>query len=214
MKINASANPAPSPRNEAESAKTKEDGGQPNLKEMAPQIGKQKMPPNPELNNIRPASSHHATMTVRRSYGMVISSYENVVRRGGLSGEAAEQLGATVDRRIEELNDAARKQIEALPEYRNLKVDDLSDLGGELEDLMTDDEHYLRAFELLKHPEFAQLMESTESIHRSFAEMMEENGKETLMFGVFEMIREMGGLAKSQDSQVVADQGKRVNIQV
>ena len=41
------------------------------------QLGKKKMPPDPAMNNIMQADSHDVTMTLRRTYGMVISSYEN-----------------------------------------------------------------------------------------------------------------------------------------
>ena len=35
-------------------------------------LGKKDMPPNPELNNILRADTHNNTMTLRRSYGMVV----------------------------------------------------------------------------------------------------------------------------------------------
>jgi hypothetical protein len=215
MKVAASPNPQTPARKEAESGQNSGKNSKETLETLSPQIGMQKMPPDPESNNIRRAETHNATMTVRRSYGMVVSSYENVAKRGSLTDPAAEQFAQTVDHRVRELNEAARKQIEELPEYKSLGLDDLKDLGDELGDLMQDPEQYTRAFALLKTPGFAQLMESTESVHRSFAEMMESNGKETLMFGVFEMIRDMGGLARSQESQeVMSSNGKRVNIQV
>jgi hypothetical protein len=66
----------------------------------------------------------------------------------------------------------------------------------------------------LKHPVFADLMESTETVHRSFSEMMEANGEEHLMFGVFEMIKNMGGLARSQESTQVAQGNNKLNIRV
>ena len=58
------------------------------------QLGKKKMPPDPGMNNIMQADSHDVTMTLRRTYGMVISSYENVARKDQLTSDAAEQLGA------------------------------------------------------------------------------------------------------------------------
>jgi hypothetical protein len=63
-------------------------------------------------------------------------------------------------------------------------LDDINDLGDEISDLMQDPENYLKAFALLKNSKFAVLMESTESVHRSFAESMKDNGKEKLMFGM------------------------------
>ena len=35
-------------------------------------VGRKQMPPNPELNNILRADTHGSTMTLRRSYGMVV----------------------------------------------------------------------------------------------------------------------------------------------
>ena len=37
------------------------------------------------MNNIMQADSHDVTMTLRRTYGMVISSYENVARKDQLT---------------------------------------------------------------------------------------------------------------------------------
>ena len=44
--------------------------------------------------------------------------------------------------------------------------------------------------------------------------MMEANGEEHLMFGVFEMIKNMGGLARSQESTQVAQGNNKLNIRV
>ena len=41
-------------------------------------LGSKQMPPNPELNNILRADTHGSTMTLRRSYGMVVSGFEPV----------------------------------------------------------------------------------------------------------------------------------------
>ena len=65
------------------------------MAEMSPQIGKKKMPRDVKANNIRPSETHNATMTIRRSYGMIVSSYENVARKQRLESEAAEQFGTT-----------------------------------------------------------------------------------------------------------------------
>ena len=43
-------------------------------------LGKKNMPPNPELNNILRADKHGSTMTLRRSYGMVVSGFEHVAK--------------------------------------------------------------------------------------------------------------------------------------
>ncbi len=176
--------------------------------------GKKKMPPDPEINNIRTAETHNQTMTLRRSYGMVVSSFENVALKGKLSADAAEQFGKTVDHRVRELNREAQKKIEEMPEYKNLGLDQLHDLGEELADLMTESDEYMKAFALLKNSAFAELMESTETIHRSFSDMMKDNGEERLMFGVFEMIQKMGGLADLQDSKQVSQESSRVSIRV
>ena len=178
------------------------------------QLGKKKMPPDPALNNIMQADSHDVTMTLRRTYGMVISSYENVARKDQLNSDAAEQLGRTVSSRIKELNRESQRKIEDLPEYKNLNLKDIRELGEELSDRITEKDEYLQAFALLKHPVFADLMESTETVHRSFSEMMESNGEEHLMFGVFEMIKNMGGLARSQESTQVAQGNSKLNIRV
>jgi archaellum component FlaC len=178
------------------------------------QLGKKKMPPDPAINNIMRADKHNATMTLRKSYGMVISSYENVARKDQLSSDAAEQLGRTVSSRIKELNRESQRKIEDLPEYKNLGLKDIRELGEEISDRITEKDEYLQAFALMKHPVFADLMESTETAHRSFSEMMEANGEEHLMFGVFEMIKNMGGLARSQESTQVAQGNNKLNIRV
>ncbi|MGK5090986.1 hypothetical protein WDW89_03090 [Deltaproteobacteria bacterium TL4] len=154
----------------------------------------QKLPPDPKLNNIKKTTGTSNTMVVRRSYIMVISSYENIAKRAQLTDEAAKQLGKTIQHRIRELNPQSRRQIEELPEYKKLGLKNIDGLGEELEDLMSDSDEYLKAFALMKTPQFAELMESTESVHRSFSEMMQDNGDEQLMFGVIEMVNNMGGL--------------------
>jgi len=178
------------------------------------QIGKKKMPPNPSMNNIMRADKHNSTMTLRKSYGMVISSFENVARKEQLSSNAAEQLGRTISNRIKELNRESQRKIEELPEYQNLDLKDIRELGEELTDRITEKVEYLQAFALMKHPVFADLMESTETAHRSFSEMMKANGEEHLLFGVFEMIKNMGGLARSQESTQVSQGNSKLNIRV
>ena len=84
-------------------------------------------------------------MTLRRTYGMVISSYENVARKDQLTSDAAEQLGRTVSSRIKELNRESQRKIEDLPEYKNLNLKDIRELGEELSDRITEKEEYLQA---------------------------------------------------------------------
>lgn len=183
------------------------------IAEMSPQIGKQKVPRDAKANNIRSPESHGETMTVRRSYGMIVSSYENVARKQLLESDAAEQFGDTLHTRIRELNKDARKQIEELPEYKRLDLDSIEELGEEVADLMRDEDDQLKAFALLKQPQFARLMESTESVHRSFSKMMEGQGEERLLFGAMEMIGQLGGLVGLQEeTQQVEQQGNRINI--
>ena len=67
-------------------------------------LGRKQMPPNPELNNILRADTHGSTMTLRRSYGMVVSGFEHVAKKQQLISEAADQFAQTIDIRIRELN--------------------------------------------------------------------------------------------------------------
>jgi DNA-binding phage protein len=85
-------------------------------------------------------------------------------------------------------------------------------LGEEISDMMQDPENYLKAFALLKNPVFAELMESTESVHRSFAEVMKDNGEEKMMFGILEMIKDFGGLVGFQESTQINQNNSSVNI--
>jgi len=170
------------------------------------------MPPNPDLNNILRADSHESTMTLRRTYGMVVSGFENVAKQLQLTSDAAEQFGKTVDSRIRELNGESIRKIKELPEYKSFAIDDISDLGDEISDLMQDPENYLKAFALLKNSKFAVLMESTESVHRSFAESMKDNGEEKLMFGMLEMIKDLGCLVGFQESTQINQNNSSVNI--
>ena len=175
-------------------------------------LGQKNIPPNPELNNILRADSHGSTMTMRRSYGMVVSGFENVAKREELTSKASEQFGKTVDYRIRELNSESIRKIKELPEYKSFALDDINDLGDEISDLMQDPENYLKAFALLKNPKFAGLMESTENVHRSFANSMKDNGKEKLLFGMLEMIKDLGGLVGFQESTKINQNNTSVNI--
>ena len=175
-------------------------------------LGKKQMPPNPELNNILRADTHGSTMTLRRSYGMVVSGFEHVAKKQQLTSEAAEQFAKTVDIRIRELNSESVNKIKELPEYKSYALDDIHDLGDEISDMMQDPENYLKAFALLKNPVFAELMESTESVHRSFAEVMKDNGEEKMMFGILEMIKDFGGLVGFQESTQINQNNSSVNI--
>ncbi len=175
-------------------------------------LGKKNMPPNPELNNILRADTHGGTMILRRSYGMVVSGFENVAKQQQLTSDAAEQFGKTVDFRIKELNGESIRKIKEMPEYKSFALDDISDLGDEIRDLMQDPENYLKAFALLKNSKFAVLMESTESVHRSFAESMKDNGKEKLLFGMLDMIKDLGGLVGFQESTQINQNNSSINI--
>ena len=175
-------------------------------------LGKKNMPPNPELNNILRADTHGGTMILRRSYGMVVSGFENVAKQQQLTSDAAEQFGKTVDFRIKELNGESIRKIKEMPEYKSFALDDISDLGDEISDLMQDPENYLKAFALLKNSKFAVLMESTESVHRSFAESMKDNGKEKLLFGMLDMIKDLGGLVGFQESTQINQNNSGINI--
>ena len=175
-------------------------------------LGKKNMPPNPELNNILRADTHGGTMILRRSYGMVVSGFENVAKQQQLTSDAAEQFGKTVDFRIKELNGESIRKIKEMPEYKSFALDDISDLGDEISDLMQDPENYLKAFALLKNSKFAVLMESTESVHRSFAESMKDNGKEKLLFGMLDMIKDLGGLVGFQESTQINQNNSIINI--
>ena len=175
-------------------------------------LGNKQMPPNPEMNNILRADTHGNTMTLRRSYGMVVSGFEHVAKKQQLTSEAAEQFAKTVDIRIRELNSESITKIKELPEYKSFALDKISDLGDELSDMMQDPENYLKAFTLLKNPVFAELMESTESVHRSFAEVMKDNGEEKMMFGILEMIKDFGGLVGFQESTQINQNNSSVNI--
>lgn len=175
-------------------------------------LGKKNMPPNPELNNILRADTHGGTMILRRSYGMVVSGFENVAKQQQLTSDAAEQFGKTVDFRIKELNGESIRKIKEMPEYKSFALDDISDLGDEISDLMQDPENYLKAFALLKYSKFAVLMESTESVHRSFAESMKDNGKEKLLFGMLDMIKDLGGLVGFQESTQINQNNSIINI--
>ena len=151
-------------------------------------------------------------MTLRRSYGMVVSGFEHVAKNQQLTSEAAEQFSKTVDIRIRELNSESISKIKDLPEYKSFALDEISDLGDEISDMMQDHKNYLKAFALLKNPVFAELMESTESVHRSFAEVMKDNGEEKMMFGILDMIKDFGGLVGFQESKQINQNNSSVNI--
>lgn len=165
-----------------------------------------------ENKNIHLPDPHENNMTLRRSYGMVVSGFENVAKQHQLTSEAANQFGKTVDSRIKELNEKAIRLIKDLPEYKSLNLDDINDLGEQISELIQDPEEYLKGFALLKSPDFAKLMESTESVHRSFAESMKDNGEEKLLFGMLQMIRDLGGLVGFQESTQINQNNSSVNI--
>lgn len=144
----------------------------------------------PQGENITPPPSYQMNGAhFPRSYAMIVSSFEHVFHDDSIDSDIADQLGKTITGRLKELNKASLRQIESLPEYQKLEIEDISTLGDELTDLLTDQEQGLRAFALLKNTTFANLMESKESVHRSFAEMMQRNGDEQLLFGAIEAMK-------------------------
>ena len=149
---------------------------------------------------------------MRRSYGMVVSGFENVAKQQQLSAKAAEQFGKTISIRIKELNDNSLRVIKELPEYKNFEIENIYDLGNEISDLIQDPDEYLKGFALLKNPKFASLMESTESVHRSFADSMKDNGEEKLLFGMLKMIKDLGGLVGFQESTQINQNNSSINI--
>ena len=167
---------------------------------------------NKELNSVLNTEYRDSSMVLRRSYGMVVSGFENVAKQQQLSSEAAEQFGKTISIRIKELNDESIKTIKDLPEYKIFKLEGINDLGDKITDLIQDPEEYIKGFSLLKNPKFASLMESTESVHRSFAESMKDNGEEKLLFGMLKMIKDLGGLVGLQESTQINQNNSSINI--
>ena len=167
---------------------------------------------NKELNSVLNTEYKDSSMVLRRSYGMVVSGFENVAKQQQLSSEAAEQFGKTISIRIKELNDESIKTIKDLPEYKIFKLEGINDLGDKITDLIQDPEEYIKGFSLLKNPKFASLMESTESVHRSFAESMKDNGEEKLLFGMLKMIKDLGGLVGLQESTQINQNNSSINI--
>jgi hypothetical protein len=161
----------------------------------------QQQTPDPKLNQIKSPSQHGESITVRRSYVMVVSSYEKVAQKQLLTDEAAEQFGQTLQHRIDTLNQSALREIQELPDFKRLELEDISELGEAVAEGMADEEKSLSVFALLKNPRFAELMEPKESVQRSFADKMQDFGEENLMFGALEMIKDFGGLAGMQPSQ-------------
>ncbi len=155
------------------------------IKKASPQkIAQQPAGASPPMKGVK----SNAAAIAPRSYAMVISSYENVARNSEVTSDAAEQLGKTIANRIKELNSNARRDIQELPEYKKLNIDNIEELGEEIADMLTEEEDSMKAFAFLKNPAFAGLMDSTESVHRSFAEMMQDNGEEKLLFGALQMV--------------------------
>ena len=169
-------------------------------------------PSTTEINHLLRPDSRENSMTLRRSYGMVVSGFENVAKQQQLTSEAADQFGKTVSSRIKELNKNAIRVIKDLPEYKSFGLDDIKDLGNQISELIQDPEEYLKGFALLKNPDFANLMESTENVHRSFAESMKDNGEEKLLFGMLQMIKDLGGLVGFQESTQINQNNSSVNI--
>ena len=107
---------------------------------------------------------------------------------------------------------------ELISRHSGIYVDMLKKFGynslsfNQISDIMQDNENYLKAFALLKNPVFAELMESTESVHRSFAEVMKDHGEEKMMFGILDMIKDFGGLVGFQEETQINQNNSSVNI--
>ncbi|MBF0289149.1 MAG: hypothetical protein HQM14_15125 [SAR324 cluster bacterium] len=155
---------------------------------QASKITKQKLAQQPAGTSNLKGIKNNAAAIAPRSYAMVISSYENVSRNSEVTGDSADQLGKTIANRIKELNSHARRDIQELPEYKKLNIDDIDELGEEIADMLTEEDNSMKAFAFLKNPTFAGLMDSSENVHRSFAEMMQDNGEEKLLFGALQMV--------------------------
>jgi hypothetical protein len=165
-----------------------------------PQAAQPVHQPDSRYNSVREPEDHKQSITLRRSYVMVVSSYEKIAQRQQLTDKAAEQFAETLQLRLNTLNEQALREIQELPEYKRLEVDNISELGEELVDQMQDEQQQLEAFALLKNPKFAEYMESKDTAQRSFAGQMQDFGSEKLMFGALEMIKDFGGLAGLNDS--------------
>tara|TARA_B100001093_G_scaffold131068_1_gene123632 strand:+ start:201 stop:821 length:621 start_codon:yes stop_codon:yes gene_type:complete len=165
-----------------------------------PQAAQPVHQPDTRYNSVRGPEDHKQSITLRRSYVMVVSSYEKVAQRQQLTDKAAEQFAETLQLRLNTLNEQALREIQELPEFKRLETENIRELGEELVERMQDEQQQTEAFALLKNPKFAEYMESKDSAQRSFAEQMQDFGSETLMFGALEMIKDFGGLAGLSDA--------------
>ncbi len=123
-----------------------------------------------------------------RTYALIISSYENVIKNDELPDAAANQLSKAIETRLSELNHSAIQQLEQLPEFEKLGLSSIGELGEELPDMLAEPETSDAVLDLLKNNKFAELMESTEAVHLSFADMMKRHGEEKLMFGMLDTV--------------------------
>ena len=149
------------------------------------------LPIKPKHTQPRPLESFHQkapSVIMPRTYALIISSYENVIKNDELPDAAANQLSRAIGTRLSELNHNAIQQLEQLPEFEKLGLANLGELSEELPDMLAEPETSGVALDLLKNSKFAELMESTESVHLSFADMMKRHGEEKLMFGMLDTV--------------------------
>lgn len=191
--------PVPNPASTPSKAEKPEET---NLPFPVPEVSHPVHQPDTRYTKISKPEQHQQSIALRRSYVMVVSSYEKVAQRQQLTEDAAEQFGQTVQHRINTLNQQALRELQELPEFKRLEIQNIRELGEEMAERMQDEKKQLEAFALLKNPKFAEYMESKDTAMRSFAEQMQDFGPETLMFGALEMIKDFGGLAGLNDANV------------
>ena len=137
---------------------------------------------------LTPLPAKVPSVIMPRTYALIISSYENVLKNDELPDAAAKQLSQAIATRLSELNHGAIQQLEQLPEFEKLGLSNIGELGEELPDMLSESETSAAVLDLLKNSKFAELMESTETVHLSFADMMKRHGEEKLMFGMLDTV--------------------------
>ena len=115
-----------------------------------PQAAQPVHQPDTRYNNVRGPEDHKQSITLRRSYVMVVSSYEKVAQKQQLTDKAAEQFAETLQLRLNTLNEQALREIQELPEFKRFETENIRELGEELVDRMQDEQQQLEAFALLK----------------------------------------------------------------
>ena len=107
MKV--SNTPAPA---QAASQKKAEKTEESKLPFPIPQAAQPVHQPDTRYNNVRGPEDHKQSITLRRSYVMVVSSYEKVAQRQQLTDKAAEQFAETLQLRLNTLNEQALREIQ------------------------------------------------------------------------------------------------------